>query len=118
MCAFHLKLLDVEGLDTKAHSLPRDSKINLGSLVVNRFNYNWVEFPVLVGPKEQLSVGEDSTSFEGTGNNDTDTSDMVDAINEELDWLCGWLKVPADPYSRLKHRKELLQFWQALTGHI
>ena len=111
MCAFHLKLFDVEGLDTEAHGLPRDSKINLGSLVVNRFHNHWVEFSVLVGAKEQLSVGEDSTSFEGTSNNDTDTSDMVDAINEELNWLCGWLEVPADPYSRLKHRKELLQFW-------
>ena len=81
MCAFHLKLLDVEGLDTEAHGLARDCKINLGSLVVNRFYYYWVEFPVLVGPKEQLGVGKDSTSFEGTGNNDTDTSNMVDAIN-------------------------------------
>jgi hypothetical protein len=79
--------------------------------MVNRFNYYWVEFTVLVGPKEQLSVGEDGTRFKCSGNYDTDTSDMVDSIYEEFDWLCGWLKVPADPYSRLKHRKELLQFW-------
>lgn len=51
MCAFHLKLFDVEGLDTEAHGLPRDSEINLGSLVVDGFNYYWVEFPVLVRPK-------------------------------------------------------------------
>lgn len=81
MCAFHLKLLDVEGLDTEAHGLPRDCKINLGSLVVNRFYYYWVEFSILVGPKEQLSVGEDCSRFKGTSNNDTDTSDMVDTIN-------------------------------------
>ena len=111
MCAFHLKLLDVEGLDTEAHCLPRDSKVNLGSLVVNGFHNYWVEFTVLVGAKEQLSVGEDGTRFEGTGNNDTDTCDMINAINEELDWLCGLLEVPTDPYSRLKHSKELLQFW-------
>ena len=118
MCAFHLKLLNFEGLNTEAHGLPRDGKINLGSLVVNRFHNYWMEFPVLVGPKEQLSVWEDGTRFEGTGNNYTDTCDMIDAINEELDWLCGWFEVPADPYSRLKHGKELLQFGKALTSHI
>ena len=51
MCAFHLKLLDVEGLDTEAHGLPRNCKIYLSSLVVNRFHYYWIEFTVLVGAK-------------------------------------------------------------------
>lgn len=87
VCAFHLKLLDVEGLDTEAYGLTRNRYINLSTLVVDRFHNDRVELPVLVGSQKQLSVRHDSTRLECTSNNDTNASDMIDTVNQELNWV-------------------------------
>lgn len=111
VCTFHLKLLDIEGLDTKADCLTRDSNVDLSTFVMNRLHNNWVELTILVWSQKQLSVGQDSARLERAGHDDTNTSDVIDTINQELNWVRSRLKVSTDPYSRLKHGQKFFELW-------
>ena len=63
------------------------------------FDDDWVELTILIGSKKELRIRDHSTSLESTSNDYANTSDMINTIDQEFNWVGCWFEVATDPDS-------------------
>lgn len=68
---------------------------------MNASNDNWIELSRFVWSQQESRVGYDFTGLYGTSDNNTNTRNLIDTINQELNGICLRSEVSRNPYSGL-----------------
>ena len=76
-----------QALDCEADSLTCDCFFYRESLVVNRFDLDWLKDTTFVWTKVQLLIWHNCSRFKCTSDNEANTCDLVDSINIELNGI-------------------------------
>lgn len=100
--SLELLLLNLS-LDGKTHGLSSASFLHIHSLMVNTLDLHWIELSLLVRSEQESRTWEDGTSQERSSHDNTHTSDLVEAINQELYWVSLKTELPRGVHSTLQY---------------
>lgn len=105
-------------LDREAHCLTSFGDLYIDPLVVDRFNLYGFELALLVRTEQKDIGGSDGSTQHGTSNDETHTSDLIDAIDEELDGIVSASELSRLVYTGLYQRQELFELGKAYSGDV
>ena len=112
MLLLHLRL------DGEANGLTSHSLLNIDALVVDTFDLYRVKLTLLIRAKQKRSAWNDSSCEEGTSHDNTDTSYLVETINQELNGVGLESELSRESYPGLKEAHKLLKARNALSVDI
>lgn len=68
---------------------------------MNASHDNWIELSRFIRSQQESGIGHDLTRLYGTSDNNTNTRNLIDTIDQELNGICWRSEVSRNPYSGL-----------------